>query len=72
MKVSNRLTSNCKVLYQFMRNFTPHVLIVIVNIFGSMLAALFIEWRSGLTSFALMPILAVAMGIQHSFMNGLT
>lgn len=50
--------------------FMPHLLIVFVNIFASLIAALYFEWRTGLTSFALIPLIALSQAIQLGFAQG--
>lgn len=52
--------------------FVPHLLIIIVNILFSLVGALVFEWRTGLTSFGLIPLIVISQGVQLSFVLGLT
>ncbi len=71
-KVTTSLTQSCKYMYNFVKLFTPHLLFVIVNILGSMIGALIFEWRTGLTSFGLIPLIILSQAVQFGFIQGLS
>jgi hypothetical protein len=60
------------VLIEFFKEFVPHFTMLVVNIIFSMIGALSFEWRTGLTSFALIPLIIIAQTIQLSFVMGFT
>ena len=66
----SRLTSSCKVLYNFIDIYLPHMSLIIVNIAACIVGAIVFEWRTGLTSIALIPLIILAQAIQLSFIQG--
>ena len=47
-------------------------MLITVNILISLIGSVIIEWRTGLTSMALIPLLIVAQGIQLAIVKGFT
>lgn len=52
--------------------YVAHLVLITVNILISLIGSVIIEWRTGLTSMALIPLLIVAQGIQLAFVKGFT
>lgn len=71
-KITSRLSRSCKTIYSFIKLFTPHLIYVAVNILGSLFGAIIIDWRIGLTSFGLIPLIIISQAIQLGFIQGLT
>jgi ATP-binding cassette, subfamily B (MDR/TAP), member 1 len=69
-KVMNRLTSSCKTLYQFVELYIPNLYLIVINVLAAIVAALFFEWRTGLTSLGLIPLIIVAQAVQLGFIQG--
>ena len=65
-----RLTSSCIVLYNFIEIYVPHTILIIVNIVACVVGAIVFEWRTGLTSLSLIPLIILGQAIQMSFIQG--
>lgn len=70
-KLTSVMTQSCKTLYNFLKEYTPHLIFVLSSIVSSMIGALAFEWRTGLTSFGLIPLIMLSQAIQLAFIQGM-
>jgi hypothetical protein len=53
-----------------MEFFLPHMMIIGVNILFCIAGSIAFDWRTGLTSIALIPLILIAQTIQFHFVQG--
>lgn len=66
------MNKHCKTLYSFLKSFTPHLVFVVVNILASVIGSLLFEWRTGLTSLFLIPLIMLSQAVQLAFIQGIS
>ena len=66
------MTISCKELYGFMKSFMCHIFGLFVSVLFSFIGSTVFEWRTGLTSIGLLPLIILAQAIQMSFVEGMT
>ena len=71
-RLPSDVTLSCKSLFKFIKLFIPHILIITVNILFSLIGAIVFEWRTGLTSIGLIPLILLSQFIQFGFVQGLS
>jgi hypothetical protein len=50
----------------------PFTIIVLTNVFYSIIGALFFDWRTGLSTLGMIPLILIAQTIQIGFTQGFT
>ena len=71
-KITAELTNSCKTIYSFVEMYLSHISIILTNILVSIIGAIVFEWRTGLTSLGLIPLIIISQGIQLAFIKDLT
>ena len=66
------MNSSIKILFQFIKISSYYIFITIVNILVGVIGSIAFEWRTGLTSIGLIPLIILAHVIQLSFVTGLS
>ena len=69
-KITSRINSNAKNLYSFIKNSIAFIIIAFINIIGGVALSLYYEWRSGLTSIALIPLILISQIVQAKVITG--
>ena len=69
-KITSRVNSNAKNLYSFIKNSIAFIIIAFINIIGGVALSLYYEWRSGLTSIALIPLILISQIVQAKVITG--
>jgi ABC-type multidrug transport system fused ATPase/permease subunit len=69
-KVTSLINSGSKNLYSFAKVSITFAVSGIVNVFVGIIGSLVFEWRTGLTSIVLVPLILLSQVIQLSFVSG--
>ena len=69
-KITFKINSSSKVLYNFIKNTYAMVLTATINMVAGVGISLFYDWRTGLTTLALIPLIVISHLIQISFIKG--
>jgi len=64
------INSGSKTLYTFTKVSIVFAFVAIVNVFVGIIGALIFEWRTGLTSMFMVPLILLSQVIQMSFVSG--
>lgn len=57
-------------MHSFLSLEIPILLIIIVNVIVGVIGAIAFEWRTGLTSIGLIPLIILSQAIQFGFIQG--
>jgi ATP-binding cassette, subfamily B, bacterial len=69
--ITNTVTNSCRALHGFTEKYISHVLIIITTIVVCVIGSLIFEWRTGLVSLVLIPMMIFSQAIQLAFVNGM-
>lgn len=69
-KLMDKFSTSFKVLSDFIELYIPFLTIIMVNIIFCTIGSICFEWRTGLTSMGLIPILIISQAIQLMFVAG--
>lgn len=65
-----KLTTSCKAIHGLLNLEIPILISIAICIVYSIAGGIFLDWRTGLTSLGLIPLIVLSQAIQFAFIQG--